>query len=230
MKFIRLIFELVFIGAYRIGPLALAVLHFFESFHNIEYLILIKYLILLIYVFGFYLSHEYPDLEISQNNSNDYLFNGTSLIYLSVFIIIFSVFFGDQNNGFWTIIFRRYSILETILISSIFILIGIISLNKLRKELTINPNYLNSTDKYNLEFKSSTNLLLSAVILFAVAIILFCLILVTLYNDTFANTKAEIKLELILILVILVLIISVLSIALYSSLGKLLEQITKKYL
>jgi hypothetical protein len=132
------------------------------------------------------------------------------------------------SDNFYYFIDQRFSFLETTLISCYFIILGLISLNKITKELALNPNYLTLKMKSQFEHESAANLGLSSIGMFGAAILLFCIIPTIYLFEPFASLKVEIKHELTLILIFLVLLLSIVSFCLNLESNKLYEEIRKK--
>ncbi len=224
MKRLHTILEIAIILIIGLSPICIGVLHIFEIFYYLKFLVLLKYLFLLCYTICYYISYNYPSFISDQEKGYA---EGTIYVYLSVFVLLFLLIQIFSDN-FYYFIDQRFSFLETTLISCYFIILGLISLNKITKELALNPNYLTLKMKSQFEHKSAANLGLSSIGMFGAAILLFCIIPTIYLFEPFASLKVEIKHELTLILIFLVLLLSIVSFCLNLESNKLYEEIRKK--
>ena len=232
MKRLHTILEIAIILIISLSPICVGILHIFEIFYYLKFLVLLKYLFLLFYTICYFISYNYPSFISAQEKEPKeevpfFYPLGTSYVYFSVFVLLFlliQIFKGDL----YFFLVHRFSYLETTLISCFFIILGLISLNKITKELALNPNYLTLKMKFQFEHTSAGNLGLSSIGMFCAAILLFCIIPTIYLFEPFASLKVEIKHELTLILIFLVLLLSIVSFCLNLETKKLYEEIRKK--
>jgi hypothetical protein len=228
MKRLHTILEIAILLIIGLSPVCVGILHIFETFYYIKLLVLLKYLILLAYTICYFISYSYPSISAEEEDPFFYI-EGTLYVYLSVFVLLFLLIQTFSDN-FYYFIYQRFSILETTLISCFFIILGLISLNKITKELALNPNYLTFKIKSQFEHQSAFNLVLSSIGILVPAILSFLIIPFVYFFEPFVSLKFEIKIELTLILIFLVLLLAIVAFYLYSETSKLYEKITKNKL
>lgn len=233
MKRLYTIIEITILLIISLSPICVGVLHIFEIFYYLKFLVLLKYLFLLCYTICYYISYNYPSFISDQDSDQEkepfFYPLGTIYVYLSVFVLLFLLIHTFKDDLYFSLD-HRFSYLETTLISCYFIILGLISLNKITKELALNPNYLTLKMKSQFEHQSAFNLGLSSIGMFGAAILLFLIIPCVYLFEPFASLKVEIKHELTLILIFLVLLLSIVSFCLYLETNKLLNSITKNKL
>ena len=227
MKRLHTILEIAIILIIFLSPIYVGVLHIFEIFYYLKFLVLLKYLFLLFYTIYYFISYNYPSFISAQEKEPFFYPIGISYVYFSVFVLLFLLIQIFKDDLYFSLV-HRFSYLETTLISCFFIILGLISLNKITKELALNPNYLTLKMKFQFEHTSAGNLGLSSIGMYGAAILLFCIIPTIYLFEPFASLKVEIKHELTLILIFLVLLLSIVSFCLNLETKKLYEEIRKK--